>query len=228
MAIKISERDLEDYVVENIHEVNPRYEYLGRQVPVLDKGIIDVLAKTPEGFAIIELKVVKIDDAAIGQITRYRGGFRMQLLNCAWRFDDEFAGDPKWTRESAMHPETSHDGLAFQIMPKIESVIIGPLIDTKSSLSRWHTGIEFRVFTMTLENGLKIHSLWGDTPVDSVPTDFDAIVRNAHPSIKDWVRNRLLRYYQYDEEIEKEISKINRIGEAMNRIEWGIDSGDEI
>jgi Holliday junction resolvase-like predicted endonuclease len=70
-----SERDWEEYLVNNLDQLEQGLGFLGRQVET-DVGRIDILAKDSSGnFVVIELKVGEADDSAVGQVSRYAGWY---------------------------------------------------------------------------------------------------------------------------------------------------------
>jgi hypothetical protein len=79
------ERDLEDFLVNNLHLIEEGLElYIdergrdGRHYPT-DVGEIDLLCKNNEDFVVIELKKGRTCDVVVGQISRYIGWVRENL-----------------------------------------------------------------------------------------------------------------------------------------------------
>jgi len=79
------ERDLEDFLVNNLHLIEKGLElYIdergrdGRHYPT-DVGEIDLLCKRNEDFVVIELKKGRTSDVVVGQISRYIGWVRENL-----------------------------------------------------------------------------------------------------------------------------------------------------
>jgi hypothetical protein len=73
------ERDLEDFIVENLHIIEPDLVLYqdengqsGRQYPT-DVGTIDILCKNQSDFVLVELKKGRTSDQVVGQISRYIG-----------------------------------------------------------------------------------------------------------------------------------------------------------
>lgn len=73
--MNISEKELEDYLVEHLDKIAPldtELKYIDRQYK-LDGSIIDILATIDDEPCIVELKTHELNDAAVGQIIRYAG-----------------------------------------------------------------------------------------------------------------------------------------------------------
>jgi len=70
------ERDIEDYLVNNLSAIEAGLEFVSRQF-VTDVGRVDILARDASGNrVVIELKVGEAKDSSVGQIARYLGWFR--------------------------------------------------------------------------------------------------------------------------------------------------------
>ena len=80
------ERQLEDFLVGNLHLVEPGLRLYrdedgreGQQYPT-DVGVIDILCQRPSGeIVVIELKRSKSSDVVVGQISRYMGWVERHL-----------------------------------------------------------------------------------------------------------------------------------------------------
>ena len=78
----LSERALEDYLVQNIRDLDSSLSFEGRQVRI-EVGVIDILAKESKGMVIIELKADQADENAVAQIARYLGWMVQQERHAA-------------------------------------------------------------------------------------------------------------------------------------------------
>ncbi|WP_192560295.1 endonuclease NucS domain-containing protein [Pseudomonas allokribbensis] len=75
------ERDVETYLVRNLHILEKGLRFVDRQVST-DVGRVDILAEDTSGRrVIIELKVGHAKDAAVGQIARYMGWYGRQDID---------------------------------------------------------------------------------------------------------------------------------------------------
>lgn len=72
------ERDIESFMENNLHILNPRYRLIGRQYTT-DIGRIDLLVKNNGGYVVIELKRDRASDGVIGQTLRYIGWVKLHL-----------------------------------------------------------------------------------------------------------------------------------------------------
>ena len=83
--MRISEKDFEDWVVENIGHVlgDDRAVVVGRQMPCPNGGIMDVVATIPDPVitevVVLELKGEEADEAAVVQLMRYMGAMDFVL-----------------------------------------------------------------------------------------------------------------------------------------------------
>lgn len=69
--INISERELEDYLVNNISKYYPNIKIIKRQYNIAC-GIIDLLAKEcADRYLVIELKIGELNSSAVCQVLRY-------------------------------------------------------------------------------------------------------------------------------------------------------------
>jgi RecB family endonuclease NucS len=73
----LSELALEDYLVQNLRDLDSSLTFEARQVRT-DVGIIDILAKESTGMVIIELKAGEADDVAVAQVARYLGWMKQK------------------------------------------------------------------------------------------------------------------------------------------------------
>lgn len=85
-----SEKDIEDYVCENVNELfGNEFHFLGRQIKI-GLGIIDVLLFCEADYSlyVVEIKKDVIEDHALAQIMRYMTGVRDYYL-----LDDRFVDE---------------------------------------------------------------------------------------------------------------------------------------
>lgn len=85
--IKVTERELEALLVEDLSAIDPKLKFLGHQIET-DSGFLDILAVDEEddGLALIELKV-KEDDGPLFQTIRYYDWVksRAELISRSYR-----------------------------------------------------------------------------------------------------------------------------------------------
>ncbi len=66
------EKDIEKYVISNLHEVEDGLQFINNQYDTSEVGIIDILCKDKnDNYVIIEIKKGRASDEVIGQIQRY-------------------------------------------------------------------------------------------------------------------------------------------------------------
>ena len=95
------EAALEEWLVQNLHKLEDGLSLVEEQYQTEDAGRIDILAKdSQQGYVVVELKRDKASDSALGQILRYIGWVRLNLLSndemvrgyvVGDRFDDKIA-----------------------------------------------------------------------------------------------------------------------------------------
>lgn len=96
------EAALEGWLVENLYKLEDGLTLIRRQFETEDAGRIDILAKdSRQRYVVVELKRDKASDSALGQILRYIGWVRLNLLSndenmvrgyvVGDRFDDKIA-----------------------------------------------------------------------------------------------------------------------------------------
>ena len=95
------EAELEKWLVQNLQKLEDGLSLVGQQYETEDAGRIDILAKdSRQGYVVVELKRDKASDSALGQILRYIGWVRLNLLSndemvrgyvVGDRFDDKIA-----------------------------------------------------------------------------------------------------------------------------------------
>ena len=92
---------MEEWLVQNLHKLEDGLSLVEEQYQTEDAGRIDILAKdSQQGYVVVELKRDKASDSALGQILRYIGWVRLNLLSndemvrgyvVGDRFDDKIA-----------------------------------------------------------------------------------------------------------------------------------------
>jgi hypothetical protein len=74
--ISIAEKHLEDFVVQQLHEIEPGLSLLQRQLST-PAGRLDLLCRDVQGnYVVVELKKTQGTDQVVGQILRYMGWVR--------------------------------------------------------------------------------------------------------------------------------------------------------
>jgi hypothetical protein len=75
-GVPLAERNLEDFIVQQLDAIEPGLELVERQLRT-PAGRLDLLCKDPSGcYVIVELKRMQGSDEVVGQILRYMGWFR--------------------------------------------------------------------------------------------------------------------------------------------------------
>ena len=75
------EAQLEDWLEYNLDRLEPDLIFLERQYETVDAGRLDILARDSHGnYVVVELKRDMANDKALGQLLRYMGWVRMNLV----------------------------------------------------------------------------------------------------------------------------------------------------
>jgi hypothetical protein len=75
-GVPLAERNLEDFIVQQLDAIEPGLELVERQRST-PAGRLDLLCKDPSGcYVIVELKRMQGSDEVVGQILRYMGWFK--------------------------------------------------------------------------------------------------------------------------------------------------------
>ena len=171
MGGKISEHDLENYMVDHLGLIDPTLLLVGRQVPI-HGGRLDILAMDASDFVIIELKAVSLNDAAFGQALRYQWSFAPTAFACR-------------TQLSSEHLQQVKMVLPYPGETTVRTILIGPSVDKACLLGGLLGPIEIWLYSVSL-NGLSLSPLrgvrraWADAPYGKVRGPLRDWMEKAH------------------------------------------------
>lgn len=153
--LNLTEKDIEDWLYENPSNVTTVWgcvtEWVGRQYH-LPSGIADLIGVTDCGMvALIEVKNVPINKAALTQICRYAADL-LEIFQ--WRYD---------------YPNPEMRGWSH-----VTKIVVGPSIDDQTLTEAGALDIDIREFTLSLDIDLNEVSFAPEVR-DSLSTEYREI-----------------------------------------------------